>query len=142
MEERRDEAKTSRSHDYHLRCSTHSIHAYGTIFISNRNRINMTNPVIASGTFFCSYKYCRVTQKNTSKGDVLFYGADNGMYCKKHLIEKPRTLSMRQEHCPRCVEEWENEEGAFMAGEKRPSDCAECGVCVECEHLIDCSKSN
>ena len=44
-------------------------------------------------------------------------------------------------YCPRCFEDW-IEEDIEHKGTKVPSDCEECGVCSECEHLLECSKSN
>jgi hypothetical protein len=47
----------------------------------------------------------------------------------------------QQNYCPRCIEDWENEEGEPMQGTLEPSDCEECGVCKECVHMCDCSKA-
>lgn len=47
------------------------------------------------------------------------------------------------EYCPRCIENWENPDtGEINKGTKEISDCKECGICSECEHLLECSKSN
>lgn len=42
--------------------------------------------------------------------------------------------------CPRCIEEHEDEEGNVKEGTRELSECKECGVCKDCEHLAECSK--
>lgn len=45
-------------------------------------------------------------------------------------------------NCPRCIEPYTDEEtGEERPGERKPSQCIECGVCKDCEHFIGCSKS-
>jgi len=45
------------------------------------------------------------------------------------------------ESCPRCIEDWEDEDGEWHDGEYKEPHCKECGVCKDCEHLSECSKS-
>ena len=45
-------------------------------------------------------------------------------------------------HCPRCILDYEDHDRQIRKGIKRKSECTECGVCRQCEHLIECSKSN
>lgn len=45
-----------------------------------------------------------------------------------------------QDYCPRCIEDWDDEEGNAMKGLKVPSDCEVCGICTECEHLYGCKE--
>lgn len=46
------------------------------------------------------------------------------------------------EFCPRCIEDWENPDtGEIDKGTKEKSECPECGICEECEHLLECSKA-
>lgn len=42
-------------------------------------------PVGTAGEFYCEEGDCNVTQYEDSKGDVLYYGNDNGMYCVEHI---------------------------------------------------------
>lgn len=44
-------------------------------------------------------------------------------------------------YCPRCIEDWEAEDGTQHKGEKKPSVCTECGICADCEHLLECKHS-
>lgn len=46
--------------------------------------------------------------------------------------------------CPRCVEDYDNPDdiNKRLKGTEEPSDCAECGVCKDCEHLLDCKQLN
>ena len=46
-------------------------------------------------------------------------------------------------YCPRCIEPYEDESkpssgGNLVAGTKVKSDCKDCGVCKNCEHLLMC----
>ena len=41
-------------------------------------------------------------------------------------------------HCPRCIEEYDGEDGKRVSGSKVASACEDCGVCEDCEHMIDC----
>lgn len=51
--------------------------------------------------------------------------------------------TMKEEnYCPRCIEDWEDDDGVPHKGTEEVSACEECGVCIECEHLCDCSKAN
>lgn len=47
--------------------------------------------------------------------------------------------------CPRCIEDYEdyNEDNQLISytGTKVISECKECGVCKDCEHLVECMKS-
>jgi len=45
-------------------------------------------------------------------------------------------------HCPRCIEDYKDEKGEWQEGKFKPAFCKECGVCKDCEHLSECSKSN
>ena len=49
---------------------------------------------------------------------------------------------MEQNICPRCSQDWFDDEGQHQYGTAIPSDCDECGVCENCEHLMECSKAN
>ena len=51
-------------------------------------------PVVTSGTFVCEHKDCETQQTDDDKNDILFYGKDNGMFCKKHLAEHSETVSI------------------------------------------------
>ena len=44
-----------------------------------------------------------------------------------------------KKYCPRCIEDWENNEGIKQEGIKNISYCLDCGVCEDCEHLMECS---
>lgn len=50
---------------------------------------------------------------------------------------------MENKNCPRCIEEWFHGDVACKGhkGTKEKSHCPDCGVCVECEHLIECKNS-
>ena len=41
-------------------------------------------------------------------------------------------------HCPRCIEDHDDEDGKRVSGSKVVSSCEDCGVCEDCEHMIDC----
>ena len=43
------------------------------------------------------------------------------------------------DYCPRCIEDYEVDD-VPCNGTKVPSDCMECGVCGECEHMYGCSQ--
>jgi len=47
-----------------------------------------------------------------------------------------------EDYCPRCKQNWFDFEGNTHKGVNTLSDCDECGVCTECEHLSECSKAN
>ena len=42
--------------------------------------------------------------------------------------------------CPRCIEEYEDEEGNLCKGERKESCCPGCGVCEDCECLHECEE--
>tara|TARA_Y100000310_G_scaffold345170_1_gene462345 strand:- start:1222 stop:1992 length:771 start_codon:yes stop_codon:yes gene_type:complete len=42
--------------------------------------------------------------------------------------------------CPRCIEEYEDEEGNWCKGERKESCCSGCGVCEDCECLHECGR--
>ena len=42
--------------------------------------------------------------------------------------------------CPRCIEEYEDEDGNMCKGERKESSCSCCGVCEDCECLYECEK--
>ena len=42
--------------------------------------------------------------------------------------------------CPRCIEEYEDEEGNWCKGERKESCCSGCGVCEDCECLHECEE--
>lgn len=46
-------------------------------------------PVVSSGTFYCEHEDCGVVQNDDSLEDVLYYGNDDGMYCKEHVKLHP-----------------------------------------------------
>lgn len=48
-------------------------------------KTNNLTPVETAGEFFCEHEDCRVVQNNDEES-VLFYGDDNGMYCKEHVL--------------------------------------------------------
>ena len=41
-------------------------------------------------------------------------------------------------YCPRCIEDYSESDGEKVEGTKTLSDCDKCGVCKECEHMLDC----
>ena len=48
-------------------------------------------------------------------------------------------------YCPRCIEPYEDDSkpssgGNLVEGKKVESDCPECGVCKDCEHMADCKR--
>ena len=43
--------------------------------------------------------------------------------------------------CPRCIEEYEDEEGNLCKGERKESCCSGCGVCEDCECLYECEEN-
>jgi len=43
--------------------------------------------------------------------------------------------------CPRCIEEYEDEEGNLCKGERKESCCSGCGVCKDCECLYECEEN-
>lgn len=49
---------------------------------------------------------------------------------------------MEHKYCPRCIEAWEGGFTERHDGVEVPSECKECGVCKQCEHLLECSKAN
>lgn len=42
-------------------------------------------PVNGAGRYACEHGNCNVSQDDDDTGDVLFYGKDDGMYCKNHI---------------------------------------------------------
>lgn len=50
-------------------------------------------------------------------------------------------MNNKHTFCPRCIEDWVDENGEWHKGEEKPSACDECGVCKDCEHMIDCSQA-
>ena len=42
--------------------------------------------------------------------------------------------------CPRCIEEYDGEDGKRVSGSKVVSACEECGVCEDCDHLMECKE--
>ena len=40
--------------------------------------------------------------------------------------------------CPRCIEDHDDEHGERVSGSKVVSSCDDCGVCENCEHLMEC----
>lgn len=49
---------------------------------------------------------------------------------------------MEKSYCPRCIEDWEDDDGKKHNGVKRVSVCPDCGVCKNCEHLSDCGEAH
>jgi len=45
-------------------------------------------------------------------------------------------------YCPRCIEEWEDDNGKPHKGTKKKSACKSCGVCKDCEHLMECNSNH
>ena len=45
-----------------------------------------------------------------------------------------------EKHCPRCIEEYDGKDGERVSGSKVISACEECGVCEDCDHLMECSR--
>ena len=43
-----------------------------------------------------------------------------------------------KKYCPRCSEEWEDEDGVVHEPQYIDSCCTSCGVCKDCEHSVDC----
>ena len=48
---------------------------------------------------------------------------------------------MKNQHCPRCIEDYTDDDGVEQKGTEELSNCNDCGVCKECEHLCDCSQA-
>ena len=42
--------------------------------------------------------------------------------------------------CPRCIEDHDDEHGERVSGSKVVSSCEGCGVCENCEHLMECKE--
>jgi hypothetical protein len=42
-------------------------------------------PVVTSGTYYCEHGDCKVTQTDDDTEDMLFYGNNDGMYCREHV---------------------------------------------------------
>lgn len=59
----------------------------GDDFVRIGNKLIQLAPVNSSGTYFCEYGNCDATQTDKDNKDILFYGDNNGMYCKKHIIK-------------------------------------------------------
>ena len=53
----------------------------------------------------------------------------------------PMSTYRKDEYCPRCIEDHTDDEGVERKGTLEKSDCEDCGVCKECEHLNDCNKA-
>lgn len=47
-------------------------------------------------------------------------------------------MNTRPDLCPRCIEDWTDENQEEHKGTEEKSDCADCGVCHDCEHLSGC----
>ena len=45
-----------------------------------------------------------------------------------------------ERNCPRCIDDYTDENDKPHKGIKVASTCVECGVCKDCEHLLGCSK--
>lgn len=45
---------------------------------------------------------------------------------------------MKNKYCPRCIEDWEDDDGGQQEGTKVKSECGDCGGCKDCEHLLGC----
>ena len=68
------------------------------------------SPVVGSGTYHCEFEDCKVTQTDDSVGDVLFYGSDDGIYCKRHLQnETEYHFTATITHCAMVLAKNENE---------------------------------
>ncbi len=54
--------------------------------------------------------------------------------------QKRKNISMDTEpnYCPRCIEDYSDSDGEKVEGTKTLGDCDKCGVCKECEHMLDC----
>ena len=44
----------------------------------------------------------------------------------------------KEAFCPRCIEDHDDEHGERVSGSKVVSSCDDCGVCENCEHLMEC----
>jgi len=81
------------------------------------------------------------------QAERISYGEIAELCSLKEHIQKDDVLLLEwagvPEHtfCPRCIEDYDGENGERIAGEEVPSCCKECGVCTECEHMCDCSKA-
>jgi len=73
------------------------------------------------------------------------------MTCASCNLDYPEDEECRQcgyydgkvdEYCPRCSEEWTDEDGVVHEPEYVDSCCKSCGVCENCEHLADCEAEN
>ena len=97
------------------------------------------------------YELLEATRKAWDKRDTIeeydFLPAD---WCKGIAIllklgvtnddEVEIGLSVEQSICPRCIEDYENDNSEVVKGEKKVSHCECCKVCVDCECLDDCEK--
>lgn len=45
-------------------------------------------PVVSAGTYLCEAPSCEITQTNEDKKDILFYGHNDHMFCKKHINKR------------------------------------------------------
>jgi hypothetical protein len=56
------------------------------------------------------------------------------------VMEEVKKLNPdKQDWCPRCIETYDDiETGNRCVGTEVESDCDDCGVCFECEHMSDC----
>ena len=57
----------------------------------------------------------------------------NGDYVLKAEAKKEE-----EKLCPRCIEEYDGEDGERVSGSKVVSSCEDCGVCEDCEHYLEC----
>lgn len=60
-------------------------------------------------------------------------------YASYDTIKKIRVY---EAYCPRCIEDYTDDDGVEQKGLEVKSHCNECYVCEDCEHLMECSKSN
>ena len=107
---------------------------------------------------FWEYKQeCIVRMNERMKAEEIVFGTiplplrvlhevELDYYCSKECLidymknQEKHWDNLHQDICPRCIEDYENEDGEIVKGERKASHCECCKVCVDCECLCDCEK--
>jgi hypothetical protein len=86
---------------------------------------------------------CPRCEQDYSKGWVRKCSDCQTCYKCMHLDDcsKNFELGANSEFCPRCIEDYEDENGEEQKGAEVAAHCKECGVCEDCEHMDDCSNA-